>query len=113
MTQEGGRSRVARRAMLHGAGLGSALALLGSAGAANAAASSPFPSHPRWKMVFVNHVTTNPFFVPTQYGIQDACALLDCDSPVDRLDQRRCGADGECDERGCRRQGLGHRGADR
>jgi simple sugar transport system substrate-binding protein len=65
--------------MLHGAGLGSALALLGSAGAANAAASSPYPSHPRWKLVFINHVTTNPFFVPTQYGIQDACALLDCD----------------------------------
>jgi simple sugar transport system substrate-binding protein len=29
--------------------------------------------------VFVNHVTTNPFFVPTQYGIQDACTLLGCD----------------------------------
>src|SRR5690606_13299310 len=27
---------------------------------------------------FVNHVTTNPFFVPTQYGIADACALLGC-----------------------------------
>ena len=40
---------------------------------------APFPSHPRWKLVFVNHVTTNPFFVPTQYGIQDACALLGCD----------------------------------
>jgi hypothetical protein len=26
--------------------------------------------------VFVNHVTSNPFFVPTQYGIQDAAALL-------------------------------------
>jgi simple sugar transport system substrate-binding protein len=38
-----------------------------------------FPSHPKWKFVFVNHVTTNPFFVPTQYGIQDACALLGCD----------------------------------
>jgi simple sugar transport system substrate-binding protein len=24
--------------------------------------------------VFVNHATTNPFFVPTLYGIQDACA---------------------------------------
>jgi simple sugar transport system substrate-binding protein len=24
-------------------------------------------------------VTTNPFFVPTQYGIQDACSLLGCD----------------------------------
>jgi simple sugar transport system substrate-binding protein len=37
-----------------------------------------FPSHPTWNFVFVNHVTTNPFFVPTQYGIQDACALLGC-----------------------------------
>src|SRR5579875_3266592 len=37
-----------------------------------------FPSHPKWKFTFVNHVTTNPFFVPTQYGIQDACALLGC-----------------------------------
>jgi simple sugar transport system substrate-binding protein len=37
-----------------------------------------FPSHPKWNFVFVNHVTTNPFFVPTQYGIQDACALVNC-----------------------------------
>src|SRR5579875_174059 len=37
-----------------------------------------FPPHPQWNFVFVNHVTTNPFFVPTQYGIQDACALLGC-----------------------------------
>ncbi len=34
------------------------------------------PKHPEWKFVFVNHVTTNPFFVPTQYGIKDADALL-------------------------------------
>ena len=26
--------------------------------------------------MFINHVTTNPFFVPTQYGIEDAQALL-------------------------------------
>jgi simple sugar transport system substrate-binding protein len=77
MTQEIDRSGVARRVMLQSAGLGGALALLGSGGAN--AASPPFPSHPRWKLVFVNHVTTNPFFVPTQYGIQDACALLECD----------------------------------
>jgi simple sugar transport system substrate-binding protein len=32
--------------------------------------------HPRWRFVFVNHATTNPFFVPTRYGIQDACALF-------------------------------------
>jgi simple sugar transport system substrate-binding protein len=28
--------------------------------------------------VFVNHVTTNPFFTPTQYGASDACNLLGC-----------------------------------
>jgi simple sugar transport system substrate-binding protein len=33
--------------------------------------------HPNWFFVFVNHATTNPFFVPTQYGIQDAAKLLD------------------------------------
>ncbi|PWU20594.1 MAG: sugar ABC transporter substrate-binding protein [Candidatus Rokuibacteriota bacterium] len=37
-----------------------------------------YPSHPKWKFAFINHVTTNPFFVPTQYGIQDACALVKC-----------------------------------
>ena len=37
-----------------------------------------FPKHPQWKFVFVNHVTTNPFFVPTKYGAEDACALLGC-----------------------------------
>src|SRR4051812_3085829 len=30
------------------------------------------------KFVFVNHVTTNPFFVPTKYGAEDACKLLGC-----------------------------------
>jgi simple sugar transport system substrate-binding protein len=69
---------VVRRNMLRGAGLGGALALLGTAGTAKAAGDGPFPEHPKWRLVFVNHVTTNPFFVPTQYGIQDACALLDC-----------------------------------
>ena len=37
-----------------------------------------FGSHPAYKFVFVNHVTTNPFFTPTQYGIADACKLLGC-----------------------------------
>jgi simple sugar transport system substrate-binding protein len=35
-----------------------------------------FPDTPEWNFVFVNHVTTNVFFVPTQYGIEDAQALL-------------------------------------
>ena len=37
-----------------------------------------FGSHPNYKFVIVNHVTTNPFFVPTQYGAADACKLLGC-----------------------------------
>ncbi|HUA77162.1 MAG TPA: sugar ABC transporter substrate-binding protein, partial [Acetobacteraceae bacterium] len=69
-----------RRAMVHGVSVASAAAALGViAGPAQAADAGPFPSHPRWRFVFVNHVTTNPFFVPTQYGIHDACALLGCD----------------------------------
>jgi simple sugar transport system substrate-binding protein len=35
-----------------------------------------FPETPEWNFVFVNHVTTNPFFVPTVYGIEDAGAIL-------------------------------------
>jgi simple sugar transport system substrate-binding protein len=59
-------------------------ALGGVPGVANAekllapAKANPYPGHPRWKFVFVNHVTTNAFFTPTQYGIQDACALFNC-----------------------------------
>jgi simple sugar transport system substrate-binding protein len=44
------------------------------------AGAGNFPQTPKWKFVFVNHVTTNPFFVPTQYGIDDACALVNCTS---------------------------------
>ena len=68
-----------RRGLLQGAALGSAMALLAGARTARAAEAGPFPDHPRWRFVFVNHVTTNPFFVPTQYGIADACDLLGCD----------------------------------
>lgn len=64
-----------RRRLLQGAALGSAAALLAGTRQAHAAT---FPSHPRWRFVFVNHVTTNPFFTPTQYGISDACDLLGC-----------------------------------
>ena len=64
-----------RRSMLAAAALGTAFAALG-AGEAHAAG---WPSHPKWKLVFVNHVTTNPFFVPTKYGIEDACAVTGCE----------------------------------
>ena len=71
-----------RRALMRGVTAGGAAALLAAAAArtgARAADAPPFPEHPRWKFVFVNHVTANPFFVPCQYGIQDACALLGVD----------------------------------
>src|SRR5579871_1337354 len=37
-----------------------------------------FASHPKYHFVMVNHVTTNSFFTATIYGIQDACAILNC-----------------------------------
>jgi simple sugar transport system substrate-binding protein len=37
-----------------------------------------FGSHPSYKFVMVNHVTTNTFFAPTQSGAADACKLLGC-----------------------------------
>ena len=37
-----------------------------------------FASHPKYKFVMVNHVTTNSFFTATIYGIKDACALTGC-----------------------------------
>ena len=63
-----------------GASLASALAACGGSSTTptGATGEGSFPSHPQWNFVFVNHVTTNPFFVPTQYGIQDACALVGC-----------------------------------
>lgn len=78
-----------RRRLLRGTGLSSA-ALAASAllsacvqqqddGKEEAAAGvGDFPETPEWNFAFVNHVTTNPFFQPTQYGAADACALLNC-----------------------------------
>src|SRR2546428_13851480 len=40
-----------------------------------------FPKTPGWKFVFVNHVTTNSFFVPTRTGLADAAAMLGLPEP--------------------------------
>jgi simple sugar transport system substrate-binding protein len=40
-----------------------------------------FPGTPQWRFVFVNHVTTNSFFVPTRTGLADAAALLGLPEP--------------------------------
>jgi simple sugar transport system substrate-binding protein len=85
-----------RRKLLTGTGLVSAtaaasalLAACSSTGSSGSTSSSPassaagnFPATPPWKFTFVNHVTTNPFFVPTQYGLADAAALLGLPKPA-------------------------------
>jgi simple sugar transport system substrate-binding protein len=86
----------ARRKLLKGAGLvsaaGAASALLAACTSSSssesvtqsAAASvvGNFPKTPPWKFFFVNHVTTNAFFTPTQYAMADAAALLGLPAPV-------------------------------
>ena len=74
-----------RRTALTGIAAGSVGTILSACGSNSSSASSGggnsdsvFGSHPSYKFVFVNHVTTNPFFTPTQYGAADACSLLGC-----------------------------------
>jgi simple sugar transport system substrate-binding protein len=81
-----------RRRLLEGAGLFSATAAASaliaacssssssSASQAKAAAGN-FPTTPKWQFSFVNHVTDNSFFTPTQYGFADAAAILGLPTP--------------------------------
>jgi simple sugar transport system substrate-binding protein len=71
---------VTRRAALAGGGGALAAFMLSPAAQAFASDASIFGAQKKFKFVFVNHVTTNPFFTPTQNGIADACALLGCTS---------------------------------
>jgi simple sugar transport system substrate-binding protein len=82
-----------RRRLIEGAGLFSATAAASAliaacsssssssasstntSGAVKAAAGN-FPTTPKFQFTFVNHVTDNSFFTPTQYGFADAAALL-------------------------------------
>jgi simple sugar transport system substrate-binding protein len=81
-----------RRRLLKGTGLVSATAaasaLLTACGSSSSSGSTSakdlagnFPKTPAWQFWFVNHVTTNSFFVPTQYGFSDAAALLNLPTP--------------------------------
>jgi simple sugar transport system substrate-binding protein len=85
-----------RRRLLTGAGMvsaaGAASALLAACSSSStgtesvtqsaaAAVAGNFPKTPKWQFWFVNHVTTNSFFVPTQYGLADAAALLGLPTP--------------------------------
>jgi simple sugar transport system substrate-binding protein len=87
-----------RRRLIEGAGLFSATAAASAliaactssssssaassaSASATTAAAGNFPKTPPWQFWFVNHVYTNTFFVPTQYGFADAAALLDIPVP--------------------------------
>jgi simple sugar transport system substrate-binding protein len=87
-----------RRRLLEGAGLFSATAaasaLIAACSSSSSSSASPnstataagaavgnFPSTPKWKFWFVNHADTNAFFTPTQYGFQDAAAILGLPKP--------------------------------
>jgi simple sugar transport system substrate-binding protein len=91
--EETPQSRLAaltRRTALTGGAAGIAAALIAACGGDKSTptskaatgggtpASGIFKSSKKYKFVFVNHVTTNPFFVPTKYGAEDACKLLGC-----------------------------------
>ena len=90
-----------RRKLLEGAGLFSATAaasaLIAACTSSSSSSATPtagasssgtaaatvgnFPKTPPWQFWFVNHVTTNLFFVPTQNGMKDAAALLGLPAP--------------------------------
>jgi simple sugar transport system substrate-binding protein len=46
--------------------------------ASGSSAAAIFGVSQSYKFTLVNHVTTNPFFTPTQNGAADACKLLGC-----------------------------------
>src|SRR5271166_2175864 len=86
-----------RRRLLEGAGLFSATAaasaLIAACSSSSSSSAAPtssatakaavgnFPATPAWQFWFVNHVTTNLFFVPTQNGMADAAKLLGLPTP--------------------------------
>ena len=73
-----GGAAVAGSAYAGLAGLLGAPAASAAGLARDASDAAFFASHPKYKFVMVNHVTTNPFFTATIYGIQDACSITGC-----------------------------------
>ncbi len=79
-----------RRSALTGGAAGIAALILEACGSSSKSTSTAtaagggssagaiFGSSQAYKFTFVNHVTTNPFFTPTQNGAADACKLLGC-----------------------------------
>jgi simple sugar transport system substrate-binding protein len=73
------------RGLMAGGGAAATASLLAACtsghNAAGGSGAGNFASTPKWRFVFVNHVTTNSFFVPTRYGLEDAATLLGIDTP--------------------------------
>ena len=82
-----GQPRHSRRSLMRAAGITAAAGAFAAYGHGSvsargrAPAAGNFPETPEWNFVFVNHVTTNPFFVPTIYGLEDASAMLGLPTP--------------------------------
>jgi simple sugar transport system substrate-binding protein len=83
--------QVTRRSALTGGAAGIAALMLEACGGSSSSSSTAsaasggggaaagiFGSGQKYKFTLVNHVTTNPFFTPTQNGAADACKLLGC-----------------------------------
>jgi simple sugar transport system substrate-binding protein len=79
--------QITRRTALSGGAAGIAAVILEACGsskktttaaAGGSASSGIFGTSASYHFVMVNHVTTNIFFTPTQYGASDACKMLGC-----------------------------------
>jgi simple sugar transport system substrate-binding protein len=80
--------QVTRRTALTGGAAGIAALVLQACGSSSSSSTAKaaggsgaggiFGSSSSYKFTLVNHVTTNPFFTPTQNGAADACKLLGC-----------------------------------
>ncbi len=82
--------QVTRRSALTGGAAGIAALMLEACGGSSSSSSTAtaasggsgaagiFGGGGGYKFTLVNHVTTNPFFTPTQNGAADACKLLGC-----------------------------------
>jgi simple sugar transport system substrate-binding protein len=85
---EGGQFE--RRSVLRALGIGGGAALAASAlaacsssrGSSTTGTIGDFPKTSAWKFAFINHVTTNSFFAPTQSGMKDAASLLGLPAPT-------------------------------
>ena len=68
---------IATKLGLGGAAAAALGAGVGTRSVREALAAAGLPQK-EYNITFVNHVTTNPFFTPTVYGIEDACAFFGC-----------------------------------